>query len=71
MTTPNAQAMMTTKVITFLPETRIYEAMRTLLSNKISGAPVVDKSHLLVGILSEKDCFRVLTATAFDGSPVG
>ena len=70
---PNRTAadIMTKKVVTLSPDTDVYEAMRTLLKKKISGAPVVDKDGTIVGILSEKDCLKVLTAEAFDGVPKG
>jgi predicted transcriptional regulator len=66
-----ASEIMTRSLVTFSPETGIYAAVRTLISKKISGAPVNDEDRRLVGILSEKDCFRVLTTTAFEGNPEG
>lgn len=66
-----ANEIMTRSLVTFRPDTGIYEAVRTLISRKISGAPVIDDERRLVGILSEKDCFRVLTTTAFEGNPEG
>ena len=32
---------------------------------------MVDKDQTLVGLLSEKDCLKVVSATAFDGTPTG
>lgn len=71
MSLPTAAEIMAREVVTLSPDTPIHTAMRTLLSRKISGAPVVDDDGHLVGILSEKDCLRVLTAEAFDGLPEG
>jgi CBS domain-containing protein len=68
---PTAGDVMARDLVTLAPETDIHEAMRTLLKRKISGAPVVDADRRLVGVLSEKDCLRVLTAEAFDGRPLG
>ena len=51
--------VMATELVTFRPDTRIFEAIRTLLDNRISGAPVVDSENNLVGILSRKDCLRI------------
>ena len=51
-------AYMTTKVISFHPDLSIYEAMQTLLWNKISGAPVINEHQELVGVLSEGDCLK-------------
>jgi CBS domain-containing protein len=45
-------------LITFRPETNVLAAIRILLKNKISGAPVIDESGWIVGILSEYDCLK-------------
>lgn len=71
MTTLSAGDIMTRAIITLSPSTDIFTAMRTLLKRKISGAPVIDENRSLVGILSEKDCLRILTAEAFHGFPEG
>lgn len=34
--------------------------VKILLTNKISGAPVVDEQDKLIGMVSEKDLFRIL-----------
>jgi len=62
---PTAGDIMRTKLITLSPDVPIFEAIRTLLKNSISGAPVVDDEGRLVGICSELDCLRVLTAGEF------
>lgn len=49
---------MATKLITLPVNMEITQAMHVLLDNKISGAPVVDASGKLVGVLSRKDCLR-------------
>ena len=66
-----ASDMMVRSVVTLSPATDIYGAMKILLKHRISGAPVVDDAGRLVGILSEKDCLRVLAGEAFDGLPEG
>lgn len=45
--------------VTLGPEQQLLEAMRILLREDISGAPVVDRKGHLVGIISNKDCMRV------------
>jgi len=62
---------MSTKLITFTPDEDITEAIKTLLNNKISGAPVVDKTGKLVGMLSEKDCIRLLVDGPYNQIPTG
>ncbi|MDD3310897.1 CBS domain-containing protein [Pseudodesulfovibrio sp.] len=49
-----AKDIMTTECITFTPETDIRTALKTLLDNKINGAPVVDDG-LVVGVLCQSD----------------
>jgi len=64
---------MVTRLITLKPEQDIFAAMRTLIQNRISGAPVVDAQQCLVGMLSEKDCLRVFASGAYyydAGGPV-
>ncbi len=41
------------------PEMDIYDAVDFLLEKKISGAPVIEAGRL-VGLVSEKDCLRLL-----------
>jgi len=58
---------MATNVITFLPEMEIMEAVRIMVEQGISGAPVVDKDSNIVGMLTEKDCIQiVLNAGYYD-----
>ena len=71
MPSQTAADIMTRSLVTLSPEDGIYKAIKVLLRRKISGAPVVDASGRLVGILSEKDCLRVLVGAALDGLPDG
>lgn len=52
--------VMKTQVITINKNSTYKEAVKVLLDNKISGAPVVDEYGRLVGMFSEKDVFKVL-----------
>lgn len=61
---------MITKVIKLDPDMDVYEAINMLLEFKISGAPVV-KDDQLVGVLSEKDCLRILANGSFHDLPGG
>jgi len=47
--------IMTTELITLTPETEITKAAEILLTNRINGAPVVDETGRLVGILCQSD----------------
>ena len=70
---PNRKAedIMTRELVTFTPETDLYEAMSVLLSRRFSGASVVDSAGILVGVLSERDCLRVIAGELFEGLPEG
>ena len=61
---------MTTNVITFNPNQSIYEVIDIMLQKAISGAPVMNDNNELVGILSEKDCLRIIVDKAYNNMPV-
>ena len=54
-----ARDYMSAKPITVGPDMDIHQAIRLLLKNRISGAPVVDGQGNLIGIISKKDCLKV------------
>lgn len=58
-------------VMTLGPDTPIFEAIVSLIKHKVSGAPVVDEKHALLGILSEKDCLAVFANEAFFSETAG
>jgi CBS domain-containing protein len=65
------ETIMVKEVLTVKPETHIYDAMRLLLENRISGLPVIDDERNLVGIISEKDMLRLLVDDdVHQGGPV-
>ncbi len=45
---------MSTKLITFTPETEVMRAVNTLVQHGIAGAPVVNKEGKVVGMFSER-----------------
>jgi CBS domain-containing protein len=57
---------MITKLVTVSPETPIFDAIKILLKHKISGAPVVESDGGLCGVISERDCMRVLAGGTYD-----
>ena len=59
MKLPKVSDYMDVVVHTLSPTTTIHEAVSFLLDNHVTGAPVVEEGRL-VGILSEKDCLRLL-----------
>ncbi len=63
--TTSIEQHMATELISFAPEDDILHAVRVLLDKKISGAPVLDESGKLIGILSMKDCMEIVYNTAY------
>ncbi|WP_428304086.1 CBS domain-containing protein [Lacipirellula sp.] len=57
-----ARDIMTDRVVTIGPDAFLQEAIELIMLREVSGLPVVDESHRLVGIITE---FALLT-TAYD-----
>jgi CBS domain-containing protein len=55
-----AKDAMTTDMVTVSPDSTIEEAMRLLIDERISGAPVVDQHGKLIGIISEYQLLEVV-----------
>ncbi len=68
---PIVRDHMDRRVATLRPETDILDAVGFLLEKGVTGAPVVDKSGRLVGILTEKDCLRLVAAGVEGNLPRG
>ncbi|WP_064697683.1 CBS domain-containing protein [Rhizobium aegyptiacum] len=67
------QDFMAAPAVTVAPQTDIYEAIRLLIEEHISGLPVIDENGRAVGFLSEKDCFKVAFSCGYyqdRGGPV-
>ena len=47
-------------MVTFKPDQPIQDVISTIVNKKIAGAPVLDDQQHLVGIISEKDCLRLI-----------
>ena len=59
-----ARDYMCEQLVTFNPETPLFDAINALIEYKIAGAPVINKQGELVGLISEADCLRaILTLT--------
>lgn len=59
------------RLIVFHPEQSILEVINLLLKHKISGAPVLNEHGELIGMISEKDCLRVLVDSLYHNMPPG
>ncbi len=62
---------MATKLLTLPPDMEINEAMVMLLEERFSGAPVVNATGKLIGVLSKKDCFRAALHASYHEKPGG
>ncbi len=66
-----ASHVMTRSLITLSPDMSAVDAIRTLLQHQISGAPVVDSTDHVVGIISEYKLLCVVIDEATAQTPVG
>lgn len=62
---------MSRSLVVFKPDTEVLDAIHALVTNRISGAPVVDSTGELVGVLSERDCLRVTLISGYHGGGHG
>ncbi len=62
---PTARDCMSGFFTTLRADTDIYEAIDLLQRKGASGAPVIDNTGQLIGLLTEKDCLRVLSNDAY------
>ncbi len=71
MAFPIVRDFMDTVVPTVHPEMPILEAVDFLLAKHVTGAPVVDADGRLIGMLTEKDCLRLLSSGVDGERPKG
>lgn len=71
MTLPVVGDFMDTHVHTVHPDTDILDAVESLLKAHVTGAPVVDDAGNIVGMLTEKDCLKLLAAGSGADVPRG
>lgn len=64
---PKVRDCMDTVVPTLTPQTGMLEAVDFLLHHHVTGAPVLDAAGAMVGIVTEKDCLRLLTTGVEEG----
>lgn len=56
-------------MVTFKPNQPIQDVISTIIKTKISGGPVLDEQQRLVGIISEKDCLRLIVDQVYHNLP--
>ena len=64
-----ARDFMIKKLVKLRPSMDVFDAVRLLLKNRISGAPVVDADGRYLGVFSEKCSMQVLLDAAYEGLP--
>lgn len=63
---PTAAELMTPSRLTLTPGMDILDAIDELVDRQVAAAPVVDEEAKLLGMLTEKDCLRVLSTSAYE-----
>ena len=71
MALPVVRDYMDKTVPTLTPEIDILQAVDFLLKNHVTGAPVLDPQGNVIGILTEKDCLRLLSTGMEADKPRG
>lgn len=66
---PSVAEYMTRDLITFKEDTEIITVIKSLLDNRISGAPVLDNNGKVVGLIDDKDCLKVLFDNVYNRLP--
>lgn len=56
-------------MVTFQPDQLIQDVISIIINKKIAGAPVLDHQSHIVGIISEKDCLRIIVDQAYYNLP--
>lgn len=64
-----AEDIMVTRLVTLSPHVDVLDAVRILLKNRISGAPVVDPQGKYLGVFSEKCAMQVILDAAYESLP--
>lgn len=62
---PLARDVMTPWPLVLEPDTEVAVAIDRLATSGVSGAAVIDAQRNLLGVLTEKDCLRILAHVAF------
>lgn len=69
MSFPEVAQYMATDEVTLKPGLTINEAVDVLLNFKVTGVPVLDEERKIVGMITEKDCLRLIVDSAYNNLP--
>lgn len=67
----NLRDYMITKPIKVKDDANLFDAMKVIIDNKVSGVCVIDENKALVGILSEMDCLAAVLKATYNNVGVG
>ena len=62
---PTARVLMEKVPTTFSPGMNLVEAIEALAQMHVAAAPVVDEDGGFLGMLTDKDCLRIVSVSAF------
>lgn len=62
---------MITNPLKVMDDVSLFETMKIIIDNKVSGVCVINEDSKLVGILSEMDCLSAILKATYNGSGVG
>lgn len=65
-TLPSARDCMTSPVCVLSPDTYLLEAIEQLVQHRVAAAPVTASGGAVLGMLTEKDCLRILSSLTYD-----
>jgi CBS domain-containing protein len=68
---PTAEDCMTKKFLSVRPDADLLEAIGKMADASVAGAAVLDHEGGLRGILTEKDCLRILTMSTYHEARAG
>lgn len=64
-TTAKVRDHMSRNVVTLDPQSEVLNAVHTLLQHEIAAAPVVSAEGTLLGIITERDCIRIVASAGY------
>lgn len=62
---------MSRDLLILAPDQDVIQAMKRMLDQRVSGAPVVDARGNLVGLLTQRDCLSVAYQASYHGQVAG
>lgn len=61
---------MSTNMILFKKNQSVIEVVEQLIKHRISGGPVIDDHHHVIGIISEGDCIKQISESRYYNMPM-